>query len=253
MADKTYRIATVAMSLFSLFLFISTTAHAATITDSPNANSIVQDNIEYYIQTNKAVYDMRENVQMLYRVTNVNEENVQFIFIYGPLDNTCDWMVDEDELRIWDNLDRPGTGMMTYLGLGPSQSYEYTNTWDMTDKNGDNISSGNYTVTGVLGYPPSYERYVPVSVSIDIIQEPKTHHVNPGESIQARIDDPNVLDGDTIIVYPGTYVENIYFNGKNITLRSTNPINTSVVASTYGKSEVEKAFLHPKNVPSCIF
>lgn len=232
MADKTYRIAEVAVSLFSLILLLSNPVHAATTTDSPNANSIVKDDIEYYIETDKAVYDMRENVQMLYRVTNVGEENVQFIFTYGPLDNTCDWMVDEDELRIWDNLGRPGTAVMTYLALEPSQSYEYTHTWDMTDKNGDSISSGNYTVTGVLGYPPSYERYVPVSVFINIIQEPKTHYVNPGESIQTRIDDPNVIDGDTIKVYPGTYIENINFNGKNITLSSTDPNDPNVVAAT---------------------
>ncbi|MHC4642077.1 MAG: PPXXXP-CTERM sorting domain-containing NosD-like protein, partial [Planctomycetota bacterium] len=36
-------------------------------------------------------------------------------------------------------------------------------------------------------------------------------------NIQAAIDDPNVVDGDTIIVYPGTYVENINFKGRNIT------------------------------------
>jgi hypothetical protein len=36
-----------------------------------NSNSIVQDDIEYYIQTNKAVYDLGENVEMLYRVTNL--------------------------------------------------------------------------------------------------------------------------------------------------------------------------------------
>jgi hypothetical protein len=39
-------------------------------------------------------------------------------------------------------------------------------------------------------------------------------------------------DGDEIIVSPGTYVENISFNGKNIVLRSTDPTNPGVVAST---------------------
>ena len=39
-------------------------------------------------------------------------------------------------------------------------------------------------------------------------------------------------NGDEIIVSPGTYVENINFGGKNITLRSTEPTNPSVVAST---------------------
>lgn len=36
-----------------------------------------------------------------------------------------------------------------------------------------------------------------------------TYYVNPGESIQDVIDNPNVVDGDEIIVLPGTYYENI--------------------------------------------
>ena len=143
----------------------------ATLVDS---NSIVDLGIEYYMQTDKAVYDLGENIQMLYRVTNLRDDDVDFIFSYGQLDNTCDWMVDQDELRIWDNLDRPVIFVGTSFTLNPSESYEYTHTWDMTYKNGDNILPGNYTITGVLDYPSSYERYVPVSVSIGVIPEPAT-------------------------------------------------------------------------------
>ncbi|MBW8041183.1 MAG: hypothetical protein FVQ85_14430 [Planctomycetes bacterium] len=232
MAAKTFLKAILAISLFSLIMLLSTSAQVNTTTLAPNSYSIVKDKIEYYMQTDKAAYDVHENVQMLYRVTNVGKKDVEFIFTYGPIDNTCDWMVDKDEIRIWDNLVRPVTWYGTSFNLGPSQSYEYMYMWYMTDKNGVNISTGNYAVTGVLGYPSSHERYVPVSVSIDIIQEPGTHYVNPGESIQARIYDPNVVDGHTIIVYPGTYIENINFNGKNITLRSTDPNDPNVAAVT---------------------
>ena len=48
--------------------------------------------------------------------------------------------------------------------------------------------------------------------------------------IQAAIDDSN--DGDTIIVAEGRYFENINFNGKNITLTSTDPCDPEVVAAT---------------------
>jgi len=51
-------------------------------------------------------------------------------------------------------------------------------------------------------------------------------------NIQAAIDDPNVVDGDEIIVAEGTYVERINFNGKNIVLRSTQPDDPDVVAAT---------------------
>jgi hypothetical protein len=40
------------------------------------------------------------------------------------------------------------------------------------------------------------------------------------------------LSGDEIIVSPGTYRENINFGGRNIVLRSTAPLSTSVVATT---------------------
>ncbi|MHC4315392.1 MAG: hypothetical protein ACYSW3_23350, partial [Planctomycetota bacterium] len=49
-------------------------------------------------------------------------------------------------------------------------------------------------------------------------------------NIQAAIDDSN--DGDIIIVAEGRYFENINFNGKNITLRSTDPNDPNVVAAT---------------------
>jgi len=56
--------------------------------------------------------------------------------------------------------------------------------------------------------------------------------VGPGgyDSIQAAIDDAN--NGDTIVVTAGTYLENIDFLGKAVTLRSADPNDPCVVAST---------------------
>jgi len=40
-----------------------------------DSNSVVQDGIEYYMQTDKSVYSLGENVKMLYRVTNLSDSN----------------------------------------------------------------------------------------------------------------------------------------------------------------------------------
>ncbi|MFQ5496076.1 MAG: right-handed parallel beta-helix repeat-containing protein, partial [Phycisphaerae bacterium] len=50
--------------------------------------------------------------------------------------------------------------------------------------------------------------------------------------IQQAIDDPATVSGHTLEVQPGTYVENISFLGKDITLRSIDPNDPAVVATT---------------------
>ena len=55
-------------------------------------------------------------------------------------------------------------------------------------------------------------------------------HVFPGNRIQTVIEDAS--DNDVIVVHEGTYVENIDFNGKSITVKSSDPNDPTVVAAT---------------------
>jgi len=92
-----------------------------------------------------------------------------------------------------------------------------------------------FTIIGILG---TFTLFVPQ------IRAATEFHVDdnftdPGEDtdgdlyfrhIQVAIN--MTSDGDLITVEPGTYVENINFNGKAITVRSTNPDNSAIVAAT---------------------
>jgi predicted outer membrane repeat protein len=51
-------------------------------------------------------------------------------------------------------------------------------------------------------------------------------------TIQGALNDAGVVDGDVIVVAEGRYYENIDFQGKAVTLRSTDPANPAVVAVT---------------------
>ncbi len=118
-------------------------------------------------------------------------------------------------------------------------------------ENGDykiHLQPGVYDVTASLyGYEPVTIENVPVyedSITDDInfylnIHIPNTIIVDINGTgnytkIQDAIDDPNVIDSDVILVYPGTYKENINFKGKRITVASlflsTN--DTSYIYST---------------------
>jgi len=146
-----------------------------------NSNSVVQDGIEYYLQTDKAVYDLGENVRMLHRVTNVSGNLVD---IEGVLN--CEWgwthfiITDDGNNDIWEYLHGPPPCGWTTLHLEPDESKEYQKTWNMMNDNGTDrtlddfpVGPGSYNIKAELFRDGGYER-VPVSVSIEIIPEPAT-------------------------------------------------------------------------------
>ena len=62
-----------------MLILVLGTAQSA-IATPVNSNSIIADGIEYYVQSDKAVYDVEDNIEMLYKVTNLTSEPVTFSF-----------------------------------------------------------------------------------------------------------------------------------------------------------------------------
>ena len=149
-----------------------------------NSNSIVEDNIEYYIQTDKAIYDLGDNVEMLFRVTNLADTDVVLGEVIADPLAYYDFRIMQDGSQIWEY---PYMSVVLAFGpfdLGSYESKEFQTVWNMMNDNGTPwlpdddfpVSAGIYEVVGELDLI-SGER-VPVSVSIEIIPEPSCGDAN---------------------------------------------------------------------------
>lgn len=156
--------------LFGLVVLSGARGARGTCVDS---NSVVQDGIEYYMQTDKAVYSLGENVKMMYRLTNLSYSSpVTFEFR-----NAQQWHfeVRDAETRIWywPKQINPATTSFT---LYPRDVKGFSIEWDMlNDNTGSLVSPGNYDVIGALYKCLSHgigEVYMPVSVQIEIVEGP---------------------------------------------------------------------------------
>ena len=147
-----------------------------------NSNSIVQDGIEYYIQTDKAVYNLGENVEILYRVTNLTDNPVSIgeKSLFSPDYDVI--ITDDGDAKVWQYIltlpPPPTPPETTVFHLEPYESKEYQTTWDLTNDNGTSdriddfpVDPGMYNITGELNLY-FWEKIVPVSVSVEIIPEP---------------------------------------------------------------------------------
>jgi len=138
-----------------------------------NSNSIIQDGMEYYIQTNKSVYILGENVEMLYRVTNLGDEDVTFWFPHIPVWN---FWVEKDGENIWRAVNG-WYGMITEFTLSSGESKEFPDIsspyiWNMRDNGDKLVHVGEYNVIGGLYAGTGEYDSTRVSVSIEIVPEP---------------------------------------------------------------------------------
>jgi len=146
-----------------------------------DSNSIVKDDIEYYIQTDKAIYNLGENVEMLYRVTNLTAENVILGDVIDDPSAYYDFRVTQGDNWIWRYPFFSGVMETIYFRLGPYETKEFQTFWNMMNYNGTPlqeyddfpVSPGFYNIVGEVALWPKSDR-IPVNVSIDIIPEPST-------------------------------------------------------------------------------
>jgi len=139
-----------------------------------NSNSIIQDGVEYYLQTDKLVYELGEDVVMLYRLTNLRDEDVtipcsrswEFNLLVGKNGK------DVWALAHWFVWYSPGVELLA------GESIEIPHTWDMEDDNGKLVIPGIYDVDAVMYNEPwnydNHRDHIPteIKVPITIIPEP---------------------------------------------------------------------------------
>ena len=143
-----------------------------------DTNPIIKDGIGYYIQTDKSTYKLEENVEMLYRVSNLRSEEKTFLIVVShPLFKPCNFKVNKDGTKIWVYYNNYGPVSIPtdYIPtdhsftLQPNENKEFYDNWDMKDtRSGNLVNPGVYDVIGNFRFPPTDDRCVPVSVSINI-------------------------------------------------------------------------------------
>ena len=139
-----------------------------------NSNCKVEYGIEYYIETDKIVYDLGEDVEILYRITNLRDEELR---VRG-LAPVQDFFVAQEEgqdfkeMWRWGWFNNPSTGP-SVLSLQPNESDAISDIWPQLDWMGTpeleddaQVPAGRYRVCGVVN------RLEMVNVDINIIPEP---------------------------------------------------------------------------------
>jgi hypothetical protein len=142
-----------------------------------NSNSLIEDNIEYYMQTDKAVYDLGENVEILYRVTNLRDEEWRVVGFSPMMDITVAAREGEVFNEIWNwSWDKVHPMGPVVFRLQPGESAEISGIWPRIDLNGSaeiedhtQVPLGIYRTIGVF-----YPTHSSIAVDITIIPEPAT-------------------------------------------------------------------------------
>ena len=147
-----------------------------------DSNSVVKDGIEYYIQTDKSVYnlDLGEEAQILYRVTNLTENPVDLGTVFDAQSWWYDFLITDDSgTEVWWYPRTFPLRIPTPFNLDPYESKQAEKTWGLINDNGTWLTGDDFPVgTGIYSIHGEIFLYsgerVPVSVNVEVVPEPGT-------------------------------------------------------------------------------
>jgi hypothetical protein len=139
-----------------------------------NSNTVVQDGIEYYIETDKIVYDLGEDVAFVYRISNLTDEEWEVRWLGLGADIVIE-AKEEGFREVWAwSWGIATDGGPKRLVLQAGESAEILDVWPQVDYRGtgkldDDMPAipGTYRVTG--SFLPTETSF---AVEISVVPEP---------------------------------------------------------------------------------
>lgn len=168
-------------------LTASTTWSFVVKTEEPpgNTNAIIIAGVEYRITFAKKEYLLGEPIPMAFRVTNLSDREVTFVFSSSQL---YDFLVYQHGKVVWRWSDSKGfLTVITEKKLAPGDVLEFKEVWKQTDTHGNPARPGRYQAFGVFTIAnnlPTFDgetgAFAPVQprVGVDVVikEEDSTGH-----------------------------------------------------------------------------
>ena len=128
-----------------------------------NENSIMIDNIEYYMATDQDTYVVGDSVHMKYQISNLSSSPITLCFGSAQI---YDFFVTQESTEIWYwSFGKAFPDIIWDMTINPGDSTTAFYSWNMSDNSGNPILPGGYEVTGFYDCSSN----VPVSVNFEYL------------------------------------------------------------------------------------